>query len=175
MVIPFFFFDLSLHLFVLLPLDGHVVLLNLADYLLPQFLLLEDILLVELDYGGLIDIGGLHLVHRELIVDVLQLQCFVPGWRVLEDEDEEAASAEDDAIEMEDLLLSLADGVTVDEGIIARVLVQQFDVALLRIRIVRNKGMVGLDPQRSQYHIRLGVPLLVADVQLLAGVFDPEA
>jgi hypothetical protein len=76
---------------------------------------------------------------------------------------------------MEDLLLALADGVAIDEGIIARIIIQELYAALLGIRIVGDKGMISLYPQRSQDHIRLGVALLVADVQFLAGILDPEA
>jgi hypothetical protein len=71
MVIPFLLFDLSLHLFILLFLDAHVVFLDLGNNLLPQFLLLKDSFFIELHDRSLIDVGSLHLVHREFIVDVL--------------------------------------------------------------------------------------------------------
>ena len=95
--------------------------------------------------------------------------------RVFEDENEEAACAEDQPIEVEDLFFLVVDGLAVDERVVGCVFFQDLDVALLHLCVIRNKGVVRLYPQRSQDHVRLWVALFIADVQFFAGVLDPEA
>jgi hypothetical protein len=95
---------------------------------------------------------------------------------IFEDENEEASSTEDNAIEMEDLLLAVGcNCLAVYEGIIGSIFLKDFDVALLDLCIIGNKGMIGLYSQRSQDDIWLGIALLIADMQFLTGILDSKS
>lgn len=95
--------------------------------------------------------------------------------RVLEDEDEETTRAKDDSIEMENLFLLVGDSLPIDKSVIGCIFFKDFNVTLLRLCIIRDKGMIRLYPQRSQDNIRLGVAFFIADMQLFAGILDSEA
>lgn len=69
MVLFLLLFDLFLHLLFFLSLYIHIILLNLHDYLLPEFLLLQNCFFFY--YGrAFVVIGCLDLVHGELEVQI---------------------------------------------------------------------------------------------------------
>lgn len=95
--------------------------------------------------------------------------------RLLEDEDEETTRAKDESIKMEDLFPFVGDSLTVDKSVVRRIFFKDLDVTLLRLRIIRDKGMIRLYPQRGQNNIRFGVAFFIANMQLFAGILDSEA
>lgn len=174
MVLFLLLFDLFLHLLFLLPLYIHKIFLNLHDYLLPEFLFLQNCLFFY--YGrAFVMIGCLDLIHGKLKVQIREFHLWISWLRLLEDEDEETTRAKDESIKMEDLFPFVGDSLTVDKSIVGRIFFKDFDVTLLRLRIIRDKGMIRLYPQRGQNNIRFGVAFFIADMQLFAGILDSEA
>lgn len=174
MVLFLLLFDLFLHLLFLLSFYINKILLNFHDYLLPEFLLLQNCLLFN-NGRAFVMIRCLDLIHSELEVQIREFHLWISRLRVFEYEDEETTSAKDESIKMEDLFPLVADSLTVDKSVVGRIFFKDFDVALLRLRIIRDKCMIRLYPQRGQDNIRFGVAFFIANMQLFAGVLDSEA
>lgn len=120
-------------------------------------------------------IGCLDLIHGKLKVQIWEFHLWISWLRVLEDEDEETTRAKDESIKMEDLFPFVGDSLTVDKSVVRRIFFKDLDVTLLRLRIIRDKGMIRLYPQRGQNNIRFGVAFFIANMQLFAGILDSEA